>query len=212
VLRDNVTSREFNDQAQVHKTTVMTRILQLVHEICTKGIHVTKRDLFYTDVKLFEDQKNSDAVLDDVSCMLGCTRSSLNVVASEKGIVVGRLRFTEDGDSIDCSKARAPLRTLDCAHPLASDGRGRQDHPAAHREGAKLHERRALYPAGGEGCSLHAASRGPLLQPLPRSRSPPQLPLHHHHRQGPARRGDSVRLQLPHAPRRPLTPRAAACF
>ena len=106
VLRDNVTSREFNDQAQVHKTTVMTRILQLVHEICTKGIHVTKRDLFYTDVKLFEDQKNSDAVLDDVSCMLGCTRSSLNVVASEKGIVVGRLRFTEDGDSIDCSKAR----------------------------------------------------------------------------------------------------------
>lgn len=32
----------------------MTRILQLVHEICTKGIHVTKRDLFYTDVKLFE--------------------------------------------------------------------------------------------------------------------------------------------------------------
>ena len=39
---------------QVNKTTVMTRILQLVHEICTKGIHVTKRDLFYTDVKLFE--------------------------------------------------------------------------------------------------------------------------------------------------------------
>jgi DNA topoisomerase VI subunit A len=32
----------------------MTRILQLVHEICTKGIHVTKRDLFYTDVKLLE--------------------------------------------------------------------------------------------------------------------------------------------------------------
>jgi hypothetical protein len=34
--------------AQVNKTTIMTRILQLVHEICTKGIHVTKRDLFYT--------------------------------------------------------------------------------------------------------------------------------------------------------------------
>ena len=27
---------------------------QLVHELCTKRIHVTKRDLFYTDVKLFE--------------------------------------------------------------------------------------------------------------------------------------------------------------
>ena len=26
------------------------------------------------------------------------------VVASEKGVVVGRLRFTEDGDPIDCSR------------------------------------------------------------------------------------------------------------
>lgn len=36
--------------------------------------------------------------------MLGCTRSSLHVVASEKGVVVGRLRFREDGDLIDCSR------------------------------------------------------------------------------------------------------------
>ena len=28
------------------------------------------------------------------------------VVASEKGIVVGRLTFREDGDLIDCSKVR----------------------------------------------------------------------------------------------------------
>ena len=41
-------------------------------------IHVTKRDLFYTDVKLFEDQSQSDSVLDDMACMLGCTRSSLH--------------------------------------------------------------------------------------------------------------------------------------
>ena len=31
-----------------------TRILGLVHELLGKNIHVTKRDLFYTDVKLFE--------------------------------------------------------------------------------------------------------------------------------------------------------------
>lgn len=33
---------------------ITTRILGLVHELCIKRIHVTKRDLFYTDVKLFE--------------------------------------------------------------------------------------------------------------------------------------------------------------
>lgn len=82
----------------------MARVLELIHEITRKGIHVTKRDLFYTDVKLFVDQGHSDKLLEDAACMLGCTRTSLNVVASEKGIVVGRLQFTENGDEIDCSK------------------------------------------------------------------------------------------------------------
>lgn len=36
------------------QATITARILGLVHELCTKRIHVTKRDLFYTDVKLFE--------------------------------------------------------------------------------------------------------------------------------------------------------------
>ena len=48
-----------------------------------KNIHITKRDLFYTDVKLFTKQEESDSILDDVSVMLGCTRTSLNVVASD---------------------------------------------------------------------------------------------------------------------------------
>lgn len=36
--------------------------------------------------------------------MLGCTRSSLNVIAAEKGVVVGRLIFSDNGDMIDCTK------------------------------------------------------------------------------------------------------------
>ena len=69
-----------------------------------KRIHITKRDLFYTDVKLFVDQTESDGVLDDVATMIGCTRSNLHVVASDKGLVVGRISFFEDGDFIDCTK------------------------------------------------------------------------------------------------------------
>ncbi|KAI8112309.1 hypothetical protein M9434_003632 [Picochlorum sp. BPE23] len=104
VLKDSVSYRQFANTSTCRKTVITTRILQLVHELCLKRIHVTKRDLFYTDVKLFEDQGNSDAVLDDIACMLTCTRSSLHVVASEKGVVVGKLQFTEDGDDIDCSR------------------------------------------------------------------------------------------------------------
>lgn len=47
------------------------------------SVHVTRavaKDLFYTDVKLFQKQSESDSVLDDAACMIGCTRSSLNGV------------------------------------------------------------------------------------------------------------------------------------
>jgi meiotic recombination protein SPO11 len=104
VLKNKSTSAAFTNMSSVRKVTILTRVMQLVHGVLSKGIHVTKRDLFYTDVKLFKDQKDSDAVLDDISCLLGCTRNSLHVVASEKGVVVGRLRYNEDGDDIDCTK------------------------------------------------------------------------------------------------------------
>jgi hypothetical protein len=104
VLRDKTVARIFANASSARKTAITTRVLQIVLELCAKGIHVTKRDLFYTDVKLFKQQTESDDVLDDAACMIGCTRSSLNVVASEKGIVVGKLIFDDDGDTIDCTK------------------------------------------------------------------------------------------------------------
>ncbi|EKX39295.1 topoisomerase 6 subunit A [Guillardia theta CCMP2712] len=96
--------RQFADSSQVKRTTMMTRLMQLVHELAKKNIHSTKRDLFYADVKLFEKQQNSDAVLEELSLMFGCTRHSLQVTASEKGLVVGRLQFNDDDDFIDCTK------------------------------------------------------------------------------------------------------------
>jgi len=104
VLLDKVTDRVFSNIKATRKTAITTRILQLVYEICSKKIHVTKRDLFYTDVKLFIKQDDSDNVLDDLATMVGCTRSSLNVVASEKGVVLGQISFREAGDFIDCTK------------------------------------------------------------------------------------------------------------
>mmetsp|Transcript_18099 Transcript_18099/g.31020 ORF Transcript_18099/g.31020 Transcript_18099/m.31020 type:complete len:438 (-) Transcript_18099:559-1872(-) len=104
VLKDMAGKRQFANTQTCRKSATTTRILGLVHQLCIKRIHVTKRDLFYTDVKLFEDQTQSDSTLDDLACMLGCTRTSLHVVGSEKGVVVGRLIFFEDGDAIDCTR------------------------------------------------------------------------------------------------------------
>lgn len=104
VLKAAVQERPFGNIKTVRKTAIMTRVLEFVHQAVAAGIHITKRDLFYSDVKLFHKQADSDGVLDDVACMVGCTRTSLNIVASDKGVVVGRVQFVEDGDEIDCTK------------------------------------------------------------------------------------------------------------
>ena len=102
VLGDKKGTRSFLNAKEARKSAITTRVMQLLHTVLLKKIHITKRDLFYTDVKLFVDQSESDGVLDDIATMVGCTRSNLHVVASDKGLVVGRITFIEDGDYIDC--------------------------------------------------------------------------------------------------------------
>ena len=48
------------------------------------------------------EEEESD-VLDDAAWR-AVSRSCLNVVAADKGLVVGRLQFREDGDLIDCTR------------------------------------------------------------------------------------------------------------
>jgi meiotic recombination protein SPO11 len=104
VLGGKRSSRTFLNVKEARKSAITLRVMQLLHAVLLKRIHITKRDLFYTDVKLFVDQADSDGVLDDVATIIGCTRSNLHVVASDKGLVVGRIQFEEDGDFIDCTK------------------------------------------------------------------------------------------------------------
>jgi meiotic recombination protein SPO11 len=122
---DKETERVFSNPSTVRKTAITARVMQLVHELCMKGIHATKRDVFYTDVKLFKTQNESDDVLNDVACMIGSTRNSLNVVASDKGVVIGRVRFREAGNLIDCSQmgigGKAIPAHADCITDIEGD-------------------------------------------------------------------------------------------
>lgn len=95
--------RQFRSLSSVSSVEQMTIIMKLIHDLLSRDIHSTKRDIFYMDVNSFEKQSVSDSLVEDLSAMLQVTRSSLNVSASSKGIVVGRLSFKEKGDLIDCS-------------------------------------------------------------------------------------------------------------
>ena len=96
--------RAYRSLGSVLSVAQMARLMKLIDEQLIKNLHTTKRDVFYRDVNLFRSQDVSDNLIEDLSVMLGVTRASLNVVASTKGIVVGRMSFKESGDFIDCTK------------------------------------------------------------------------------------------------------------
>jgi len=102
LLGQETAIKAFHSLSSVTDITRLARVIQIIHDLLTGGIHGTKREVFYSDVDLFEDQGNSDAVIEDASALLHTTRNSTNIVASAKGICIGRLRLRDKSDIIDC--------------------------------------------------------------------------------------------------------------
>lgn len=125
VLMGNVlTDKTFRNLSSVQSTAQFTEMMRLVDSVLREQIHATKRDLFYRNPKLFSDQRVSDGLIEDLGAMLRVTRNSLNVIASAKGKVLGRLWFDEGRDRIDCSQGlggRAITPMIDQVRNLESD-------------------------------------------------------------------------------------------
>jgi meiotic recombination protein SPO11 len=90
--------------SSVRQLAVLIRVADGIHELLSLGRHSTKRELFYTDVNLFEEQTISDRAIEDLAVTLRTIRNATNIVASAKGKIIGRISFVESGDLIDCSK------------------------------------------------------------------------------------------------------------
>ncbi len=104
LLGEKTITRSLGNLRTVKDVTSLIRVLEIVHELLEKDIHATKRELYYNDVKLFEDQRTSDNAIDDIAPLLGTNRESTHVVASAKGTVLGRLTIEDSGDRIDLTK------------------------------------------------------------------------------------------------------------
>ena len=104
LLGEKTTVRSLGSLRTAKDVTRLIRVLEIVHELLEKDIHATKREIFYNDVKLFEDQRQSDNAIDDIAPLLGTNRESTHIVASAKGTVLGRLVLEDSGDRIDCTR------------------------------------------------------------------------------------------------------------
>ena len=101
LLGKQIMEKQFHTLTSVADITRLMRVLEVVNELLNEDIHATKREVFYTDVNLFQEQKNSDKSIEDVATMLYTTRNSTHIVAAPKGTCVGRLRIRDRNDIID---------------------------------------------------------------------------------------------------------------
>ncbi|MFO8019510.1 MAG: hypothetical protein R6U96_12865 [Promethearchaeia archaeon] len=104
LLGQQMKKKHFHSLTSVEDITRLIRVLEIIDELLEKDMHATKREIYYSDVKLFKDQKNSDRSIEDVATMLYTTRNSTHVVASARGSCVGRLRIRDKNDIIDLER------------------------------------------------------------------------------------------------------------
>ncbi|MFW9940007.1 MAG: hypothetical protein ACFFFT_03130 [Candidatus Thorarchaeota archaeon] len=101
LLGKQIMEKQFHTLTSVGDITRLMRVLEVVTELLNENLHATKREVFYTDVNLFKEQKNSDKSIEDVATMLYTTRNSTHIVAAPRGSCVGRLRIRDQTDIID---------------------------------------------------------------------------------------------------------------
>jgi len=101
LLGQQLQEEQFHTLTSVADITRLMRILEIINELLVKDLHATKREVYYTDVKLFKEQKISDKSIEDAAIMLYTTRNSTHIVATANGTCIGRLRIRDKNDIID---------------------------------------------------------------------------------------------------------------
>jgi len=97
-------SRPYHSLASVVDATRTARVMEIVFNLLKSNLHATKREVFYSDVNLFREQKYSDKIIEDVASMIQTTRDSIHVVASARGSAMGRVTIRDGGDLIDLTR------------------------------------------------------------------------------------------------------------
>jgi len=101
LLGEQIQEKVFHSLTSVADITRLVKVLEVIQELLKKNRHLTKRHVFYMDVALFKDQKNSDKSIEDAATMLYTTRNSTHIVANPRGSCIGRLRIRDKTDIID---------------------------------------------------------------------------------------------------------------
>ncbi len=111
-MGDRTNRRElFNlNQARMYMQTMLagsgcSRLLRQGKSTSIRGLYyMLKHTIEGTKEETFDDQAESDAVIEDLEVLAGALREELHLYAQTRGSLVGTITFEDSGDTIDASR------------------------------------------------------------------------------------------------------------
>src|ERR1700752_4590826 len=108
-LGDRTQSREFFNTAMARKFMQTMLVARGCKTLLDEGKTVSIRQMFYmskhtlphSSENTFEDQSESDPIIEDLEVGIDALREELPLFANKRGLVVGRLTVNDAGDTID---------------------------------------------------------------------------------------------------------------
>jgi len=91
-------------QTLIHSKSV-DELLKADKTLSLRGMYYRSlHDIEGTKEKTFDDQTESDAILEDLEVSLGSLREELHVFAKKRGTMVGNITVIDNGDEINCRR------------------------------------------------------------------------------------------------------------
>jgi len=111
-LGDKTQTRNFFNVGQAKKFMQTFLVARVIKELVKGNITAPIRSIYYntkhtigdTSEETWEDQSESDPIIEDLEITLGSLREELHVRAGQKGSMVGNLTIIDAGDTIDLRK------------------------------------------------------------------------------------------------------------
>jgi DNA topoisomerase-6 subunit A len=111
-LGDKRSERLYLNVAHTKKFMQTLMVAAECKKIKQQGVTTSIRDLYYalkrtlpgTHENTFEEQDESDPVIEDLEAMLDTLRENLNLKADRKGYLAGRVTLVDMGDRINCAR------------------------------------------------------------------------------------------------------------
>lgn len=111
-MGDKTSQRYYLNVAHTKKFMQTLLVAAECKKIMDQNVTTSIRDLYYalkrtipqTKENTFEEQGESDPIIEDVEAMLNTLREKLHLKADRKGYMAGKVVLNDTGDRINCSK------------------------------------------------------------------------------------------------------------